>query len=133
MRQAATVGVCILVAATIFPVQSQQSKATGAREYPAPMIREEQEVVIDGFIETWRLVWLKPPKPACSDPVDGMTCPCAGFAYGEAAELALVRQRSGREIDRLDLTASFKGEYGGLPLLRSRRLDDADNKLVLDG
>jgi hypothetical protein len=70
----------------------------------ATLVREEKTVVVDSVSETWRLVWKKAPKPACSpDDASSFTCPCNGFAYGESGKLDLVRFRDGREIDRLAL------------------------------
>jgi hypothetical protein len=75
----------------------------------AEAVREERTLTVDGHSETWRLVWTTPTVPAC--PVEDLdvsiTCPCEGFAYGEAGTLNLVRLQSGNEIDRLDLTAAF--------------------------
>lgn len=77
----------------------------------AAQTREERAVTVGGVAETWRLEWLAVPAPICQ-PLDerSYTCPCAGFAYGEAGELDLVRLRDGREIDRLHLTPLFSGE-----------------------
>jgi len=53
------------------------------------------------------LVWKAPPHPVC-EPVDtSLTCPCTGFAYGEAGDLDLVRLRDGKEIDRTNLNSFF--------------------------
>ena len=72
------------------------------------VVREEKPVVVDGVTEVWRLVWKQPPKPACStDDASSFTCPCNGFAFGEAGNLDLVRIRDGGEIDRLPLTPFF--------------------------
>jgi len=72
------------------------------------VVREEKPVVVDGVTEVWRLVWKQPPKPACStDDAGSFTCPCNGFAFGEAGKLDLLRIRIGREIDRLSLTPLF--------------------------
>src|SRR5258708_10554751 len=64
-----------------------------------PVIREEQTVVVNGAIETWRLEWKTAPKPYCP-PVEVPVCPCNGFGYGESGQLDLVRTRNGREGDR---------------------------------
>ena len=70
-------------------------------EYPKPNIREEQQVVVNGVTETWRLQWKSPPHPEC-DASEGMamaiTCPCQGFAFGESGDLDVVRLRNGSEI-----------------------------------
>jgi hypothetical protein len=39
-----------------------------------------------------------------------ITCPCAGFAYGEMGDLDLVRHRSSHPEERLALTPLFDGE-----------------------
>ncbi len=81
-------------------------------EYPAPSIREEQIVTVNGATETWRLQWSAAPKPHCgADEADvALTCPCMGFAYGESGDLYLVRVRNGNEVERLRLTSLF-GEF----------------------
>ncbi|HEX7286949.1 MAG TPA: hypothetical protein VF532_12250 [Candidatus Angelobacter sp.] len=78
-------------------------------DHPVTAIREEQQVVVDGVTETWRLQWSAAPKPYCgAKEYDvALTCPCMGFAYGEAGDLYLVRLRSGEQIDRLHLTPFF--------------------------
>lgn len=75
------------------------------------LIREEQQVMVNGNREFWRLQWKSPPKPACApeDGEDSITCPCSGFAYGESGELDLVRVLNDREIDRLELSSFFEG------------------------
>ena len=79
----------------------------GSAEYPTPLVREEQEVVIDGTTETWRLKWAAPPKPYCGLNDDWESCPCWPFAYGEIGDLFLSRLRDGVEFDRLRLSAFF--------------------------
>jgi hypothetical protein len=74
---------------------------------PRPAIREEQAIVVNRATEIWRLEWKTDPKPACGPVDDSLTCPCTGFAYGEAGALDLVRLESGREIDSLSLTDLF--------------------------
>jgi hypothetical protein len=72
------------------------------------LLREELQVKVDGTAEVWRLIWRKAPKSICdAEDVAWMTCPCAGFAFGEGGDLDLVRFRLGREIDRLHLTPFF--------------------------
>jgi hypothetical protein len=75
----------------------------------APLIREEQNIVVDGVSELWRLEWKSPPKPACSAAENYMaiTCPCSGFAYGESGQLDLVRLVNQHEIERMELSAFF--------------------------
>jgi hypothetical protein len=99
---------------------------------PKPVVREEKQVTVDGRVETWRLVWQKPPKPFCNDASMARTASCDGFAYGEAGRLDLVRIVRNREIDRLGLTPLFRhsleGAVDGPVLARLRRwpVEDAD-------
>ncbi len=80
--------------------------ATAARE--ATTIREQRTVTVGGVRETWQLVWVGKTTPVCAaDGDDTPTCPCDGFAYGESGHLRLVRQRGGREIERMDLGPLF--------------------------
>jgi hypothetical protein len=90
-------------------------------EYPKPNIREEQQVVVNGVTETWRLQWKSPPHPEC-DASEGMamaiTSPCQGFALGESGDLDVVRLRNGSEIDRLAITPLFTETLGGVMIRR---------------
>jgi hypothetical protein len=70
---------------------------------PAPVVREEKRVVVDGVEERWRLEWASPPTLACVDPTEAYAFMCRPFAYGESGELSLVRARPGAPEDRLDL------------------------------
>lgn len=73
-----------------------------------PQVRDEATVVVAGVREVWRLQWKSPPKPACAaDDAEWYTCPCQGFAFGEAGDLDLVRLRDGEEVERLALTPLF--------------------------
>ena len=78
-----------------------------AAGFSQSLIREEQTVVVDGVRETWRLQWSAPPVEECKPNELSLTCPCMGFAYGEAGDLFLVRLRGGAEIDRLRLATFF--------------------------
>ncbi|MGO9121390.1 MAG: hypothetical protein ACLQPD_27745 [Desulfomonilaceae bacterium] len=82
---------------------------------PASLIREEQKIFINGVEETWLLEWASAPKPVCSadEPDIWSTCPCAGFAFGEKGNLALVRKRSGQPDERLELNKLFTGDLDG--------------------
>ena len=99
-------------------------------EYPAPAIREEQSVTVDGVIETWRLQWAARPAPYCgaNERDLALTCPCMGFAYGEVGDLYLVRVRNGTEIDRLHLTPLF-GEHPAAVVQHWPVDDEKDFKL----
>ena len=81
----------------------------------SPVVREERTVVVGGVVETWRFEWRKAPVAAC--PPEGeewSTCPCAGFEFGEAGELDLVRVRQGAPDERLPLAPFFAdGEAPG--------------------
>ncbi len=92
---------------------AQGTVQTGAVEYPDPLIREEQQIRVDGVDETWRLEWAAPPEPHCS-PGELITCPCGGFAYGERGDLYLIRLRNSVEFDRLHLTGFFREEAGAV-------------------
>src|ERR1035438_7729943 len=110
MKQLA-MAACGAVAAGMLLVSfAQQTKPAASSEYPTPAVREEQNVMVDGRPEVWRLQWAAPPKPACEPSEISLTCPCTGFAYGEGGDLVLTRSRGGEEIDRLRLTPLFDGE-----------------------
>lgn len=91
---------------------------------------------IGGRTELWRLEWEKPPLPAC-EAGDAMwiTCPCAGFAFGERGLLDLVRLRDGKEVERLPLTPLFAEgivDYGAVAILRRAEPSEADFKDELE-
>ena len=102
----------------------------GASSGPIP--RESREVVIEGKVERWRLVWESAPKPICGpeDPEMAMTCPCSGFAYGEMGDLTLTRERGGKVIDRLALGPFFEdlpaSDSEGLAAMQWRPFELAD-------
>src|SRR6478736_3654285 len=66
-----------------------------------PLTREEIQV----GRERWRLEWKSAPVEACGD--DSISCPCRGFAYGQAGKLDLVRVRAGKVVERLALGKFF--------------------------
>jgi hypothetical protein len=70
-------------------------------------VRQERKVIVDGVVETWRLVWRAPPKLSCVDE-RWSTCLCGRLAYGETGDLDLVRSRPNEPDDRLDLTYFFR-------------------------
>jgi len=71
-----------MILVTTFAAQVGASD-TRTSEYSSASIREEQNVIVEGFSETWRLQWTEAPKPY-REPTDvSLTCPCMGFAYGE--------------------------------------------------
>lgn len=105
---------------------------TAFAQDPTPTIREEHTVVVDGVEERWRLEWVGQPKPACApEQPEWMTCPCSGFAFGEAGTLVLVRTRPGQEDERLTLNRFFTDDYDspaneGEAVLRRWDLDNDD-------
>jgi hypothetical protein len=109
--------VCALVALSLTGF-GQQAVGTSSQEYPTARVREEQQIIVDGLIETWQLKWALAPKPLCGVDDIGGTCPCMGFAYGEAGDLFLLRLRNGVEIDRLRLTPFFTAWRGKAVLQR---------------
>lgn len=83
---------------------------------PFARVREERKIVIDGVEETWRLVWTSQPRPECStDTAMYYTCPCNGFAFGEAGHASLLRYRGGVERERLPLGPLFTEDSIGGP------------------
>lgn len=76
-------------------------------EYPAPLVREQRRVLVNGVAETWTLKWRSRPKLACAPEQDSLMCPCMGFAYGESGDLDLIRMRDGLILDQLHITPLF--------------------------
>ncbi len=93
-------------------------------EYPTPTAREERAVTVNGVQEIWQLHWKSAPKAECgADDVDmAITCPCQGFAYGEAGDLELVRMRERIAFDRLSLPPLFGESFdaGKTPAILQR-------------
>jgi hypothetical protein len=89
----------------------------------AELLREQKTVVVSGVKETWKLVWAATPQSVCGaeDVAAAQSCSCAGFAYGEAGTLSLVRLRPGATPERLSLT----------PFYKDSGLADAPNQAVL--
>jgi hypothetical protein len=89
---------------------AQETQRESGSEYPSARVREEQHLIVNGQSETWQLRWASKPKPFCGadDIGSSITCPCRGFAYGEAGDLFVVRIKDGTEIDSLHLTPFFK-------------------------
>jgi hypothetical protein len=89
---------------------------TGGAPVPdaSPLVRDQSTVTVQAVREEWRLVWTATPKAVCpaEEVVVSMTCPCSGWAYGEAGDLVLARIRDGREVDRLRLAPLFSGFDG---------------------
>jgi hypothetical protein len=82
--------------------------ASAVREYPAPDVREEQTVVVNGVAEVWQLKWRRQTNAdACGANDLSFTCPCQGFGFGEGGELDLIRFRNRVEIDRLAIDRLF--------------------------
>jgi hypothetical protein len=99
-----------IVLVTTLNAFAQSDSHLRSSEYPTPTIREEQNITVDGEREIWRLQWGTLPTPYCEPSDVSLTCPCTGFAYGEAGDLFLVRLRNGIEIDRLRVTPLFGEE-----------------------
>ena len=79
--------------------------------------------------EVWRFVWKATPKPFCAPDANAITCPCAGFAFGESGELDLVRMRGDSEIDRLPLTPLFPD--GKRAVMQRWNLLSSDNNILI--
>jgi len=98
----------------------------------AQVVREERLVSVKGSDETWRIQWNGPPKPFCAaGGIMWYTCPCGGFAFGEAGKADLVRIQAGREIDRLPLDSLFEEPFTdsvGLAILPRWPVQGADFK-----
>lgn len=96
------------------------------------VVREEIRVKVDGVTERWRLEWREPPELGCFE-VEGVTCPCEGFAQGERGDLELVRSRPGRPVERLPLTPLFgppgQGEERPQAMLRGWEPAEGDGAL----
>jgi hypothetical protein len=104
---AAAVGVTALA---VWLAAAAPPQATGwVRESPTPLTREEAAVTVNGVEEIWALRWKSAPKPECEPSDVSLTCPCTGFAYGEAGDLELVRMRERIVFDRLSLTGLGEG------------------------
>ena len=70
------------------------------------IFRDDEDLILDGVKENWRLEWARAPMPDCMG--SGWdTCPCAGFAFGERGDMDLVRSRPGKPDERLRLDALF--------------------------
>jgi hypothetical protein len=83
--------------------------SANAEDVPERIVREQRTVIVQGVQEEWQLVWEGKPSTVCGagEVSVAITCPCYGFAYGEYGKLLLIRNRGGREIDRMDLRPLF--------------------------
>jgi hypothetical protein len=86
--------------------------AAAAPAARSDVVREEHQLTVAGSPEIWRLTWRSKPISVCGpDEIEmAMTCPCTGWAYGEAGDLVLERFRAGRVIEHLRLAPLF-GKY----------------------
>jgi hypothetical protein len=95
--------------ATLLLMHAAFPLVTPARAAGEQIVREQRAVVIHGARESWRLVWESRPAAVCGPGEEiATTCPCSGWAYAEHGKLSLVRNRGGREIERMDLRPLFK-------------------------
>jgi hypothetical protein len=114
----------------MFAASALQKAPVPSSEYPSPMVREEQTVIVDGVTEVWQLIWVGKPKPICEPTDASLTCPCQGFGYGEGGFLDLIRMRNGIELDRLPLAPFFK-EWRVAVVQRWQPDTDKDFKLSM--
>jgi hypothetical protein len=75
------------------------------------VVREDDVVTAHGMQEHWQLIWEHAPSKICFPHKDvdtgWETCPCQGFAFGEAGILDLVRKRAGHPDEVFPLTPLF--------------------------
>jgi len=70
------------------------------------IFRDDEDLVLDGAKETWKLEWARAPLPDCMG--SGWdTCTCTGFAFGERGDMDLVRTPAGKPEERLRLDTLF--------------------------
>jgi hypothetical protein len=80
----------------------------------AQSVREVRKISIAGTEETWQLRWTSQPRPFCeAGGIMWYTCPCGGFAFGEAGKLDVVRSSQGKDLDRLHLERLFNQPFSG--------------------
>ena len=74
-----------------------------------PLTHEARSLTVGTSAERWALMWTSPPVAACSPEADSlwMTCPCAGFAFGEQGHVMLVRHRAKLPDQQLPLDSLF--------------------------
>jgi hypothetical protein len=113
---------------------SPRSMVKSDAEYPAPLIREQRRVLVNGVAEIWTLKWRSRPKPACAPDELSITCPCGGFAYGESGDVDLIRTRDDVVVDRFHITPLFQqlpmADIAGALLQRWKPDYDRDLDLV---
>lgn len=96
------------------------------------IFRDDEDLVLDGTKENWRLEWSKAPVPHCMAGGTFTTCPCEGFAFGEKGDMDLVRTIPGKPDERLRLDTFFaEGDtiMQRWPVLKA----DKDKALATDG
>jgi hypothetical protein len=101
-----------LIGAGLLQLATPQRRQLASSEYPTPLVREVQSVIVNGVTEVWQLRWVTKPHDVCEPNDASLTCPCEGFAYGEGGELDLVRLRENAEFDRLHITPFFGEQFG---------------------
>src|ERR1700722_5702267 len=103
---------------------------------PQMRLRETKMVHVDNATEIWRLEWLTRPQPACMPPDPAwFTCPCSGFEFGQSGRVAVVRSRAGQDIDRLEISDYFSGDFSaaqGEAILPYKPLKPSDLDFVED-
>ena len=87
---------------------AQVSQPSTAVEYPSPLVREQLRVRVHGQDETWQLTWTAAPRPYCEPHDTSLTCPCAGFAYGEVGDLEIHRYRGRTNTDIFQVAPVFE-------------------------
>ena len=99
---------------------------------PAEYLREARMVKVGGATETWQLIWEGKPRSLCGpeDVEMAVTCPCAGWAYGEMGKLTLVRKRGGKQVERMALGPLFSelpaDDSDGLAAMQWRPMNERD-------
>jgi len=53
--------VALATAVLSLPGFAPQQARSSSSEYPSPMVREEQKVIVDGQTEVWQLKWAAKP------------------------------------------------------------------------
>jgi hypothetical protein len=99
------------------------------------LLREDAAVVVGSVTEHWKLVWLSKPSLICvpegEDATSWYTCPCEGYAFGEAGGMDLVRSRPGKKDEVFPLTPLFQDSEwpaGGKVVLQKWPVENSDDR-----